>query len=55
MTDQSPFERPSVSQGYPLEERERKTLEAALERVREGASDQSPATPTTAEEGGRGS
>jgi hypothetical protein len=49
--EQSPFERPSVSEGYPLDKQEERLLNEALARLREkdavATVDRSVPVPTT--------
>jgi CRISPR/Cas system-associated exonuclease Cas4 (RecB family) len=43
--EQSPFDRPAVSQGYPLDRQEREQLEQVLHRVQEAAEPSPPPAP----------
>lgn len=52
--DRSPFERPAVSQGYPLDRQERMLLEQVLHRVHEEAPSQAPLPVERRPEGDRG-
>jgi hypothetical protein len=50
--DRSPFERPAVSEGYPLDRQEREQLDQVLRRVREPPAElDTPSPPPEPERG----